>query len=113
LDLAVQLAIRALLRPGDTFIDVGANIGLLSLLGAHAVGARGRVIAFEPAPDMHERLRWHIDTNRLPQVLAHRLALSEREATLALTAPADNPGAATLGALPDRLSGGALPPTEV
>jgi len=34
--------------PGDVFYDVGANIGIFSLLAAHRAGAGGRVVAFEP-----------------------------------------------------------------
>src|ERR1700682_1016300 len=36
------------LRPGDVFIDVGAHIGLFSVLAAHLVGPSGRGVAFEP-----------------------------------------------------------------
>ena len=35
-------------RPGDVFYDVGASIGVFSLLAAHRAGAGGRVVAFEP-----------------------------------------------------------------
>lgn len=35
-------------RSGDVFYDVGANIGIFSLLAAHRCGADGHVIAFEP-----------------------------------------------------------------
>lgn len=38
------------LRPGDVFVDVGANIGMLSLYAARIVGAGGRVISCEPNP---------------------------------------------------------------
>lgn len=38
----------ALLRPGDTALDVGANIGAIALPMMHAVGPTGRVICFEP-----------------------------------------------------------------
>jgi len=40
--------LRRLVRPGMTVADVGANIGLLTLVMARAVGPEGRVIAFEP-----------------------------------------------------------------
>ena len=43
--------VLALLRPGASFVDVGANIGYFSLLAAAAVGETGRVLAFEPDPD--------------------------------------------------------------
>jgi len=39
-----------LLRPGDTFVDVGAHIGYLSLVAAQQVGPRGRVVSIEPQP---------------------------------------------------------------
>src|SRR5262245_48280046 len=41
-------AIVTALRPGDVFVDVGANIGYFTVLAAAVVGDRGRVIAFEP-----------------------------------------------------------------
>ncbi len=40
--------LREILRPGDTYVDVGANIGVLSLTARTVVGERGRVICFEP-----------------------------------------------------------------
>ena len=40
--------IYELLEPGDSFIDVGANIGYYTLLAAKLVGLQGRVVAFEP-----------------------------------------------------------------
>lgn len=44
----VTSALRERLRPGDGFLDVGANIGYFTALGAHLVGEGGRVIALEP-----------------------------------------------------------------
>lgn len=41
--------IRSLLRPGDTTIDAGANIGYLTTVCAALVGPDGRVFAFEPS----------------------------------------------------------------
>lgn len=40
--------LRAVLRPGHTFLDVGANVGYMTVLGARIVGSAGRVIAVEP-----------------------------------------------------------------
>lgn len=45
-------AIRANLSPGAVFWDVGANIGFFSLYASRIIGAKGRVIAFEPSPDV-------------------------------------------------------------
>src|SRR5262245_39931628 len=48
--------ILRLLRPGDTFVDVGAHVGYFSALAARLVGADGRVVAFEPTPATREIL---------------------------------------------------------
>jgi FkbM family methyltransferase len=49
-------AIRSNLSRGDTFWDVGANIGLFSLFAARIVGPEGKVVSFEPSPDVFEVL---------------------------------------------------------
>lgn len=55
--------LRAFLKPGDVFVDVGANIGYFAVIAADAVGARGRVIAFEPDPDNYRLLRHNARLN--------------------------------------------------
>lgn len=53
---------RKVLRPGDTFIDVGANEGLYTKLGAELVGEKGMVIAFEPDSRAYRKLiEWSVD----------------------------------------------------
>lgn len=47
---------RAVLTPGDTFIDGGANVGNVSKLAAKLVGEGGRVYAVEPDPRCHQSL---------------------------------------------------------
>lgn len=51
-ELPVQEAIVAALAPGAVFFDVGANVGFFALLAARAVGPEGRVVAFEPVPEL-------------------------------------------------------------
>jgi len=51
-----QILIRRLLRPGDTYIDVGANVGMHTLLASRTVGPAGRTYSFEPHPDNFRRL---------------------------------------------------------
>jgi FkbM family methyltransferase len=53
------------LRPGDVFIDIGAHIGLFSVLASHLVGRSGRVVAFEPYPESRDRLHRLADRNGL------------------------------------------------
>lgn len=69
--------IRRYLRPGDGFIDGGANIGTYSLLAAKIVGPSGRVEAFEPDRIAALRLRENITLNGLSSVKVHEAALSD------------------------------------
>jgi len=71
--------LNTLLKSGDVFVDVGANAGLYTLIGAHRVGEGGRVYAFEPCPTTHERLLENVQLNGLANVECHQLALSDRE----------------------------------
>lgn len=64
-DLAVSEAIWRLLDPGEHAADVGANTGYMTSIMAARAGARGRVTAFEPHPDLHAELmanvqRWPV-----------------------------------------------------
>lgn len=56
-ELPVQEALAALLRPGDMVLDVGANVGFLSVIAARLVGPGGRVVAFEPVPANARQVR--------------------------------------------------------
>ena len=57
--------ITRLLAPGMTFIDVGANIGLLTLAGARTVGSTGKVLAIEPVPLAFDLLNRGLAINEL------------------------------------------------
>jgi FkbM family methyltransferase len=59
-DMPEMLAWRRVLRDGDLFIDVGANVGIYTIWAAE-LGAQ--VIALEPAPDAFALLRENIDLN--------------------------------------------------
>jgi FkbM family methyltransferase len=55
------------LRPGDVVWDVGANIGLYTLLAGQKVGPGGRVIAWEPNPVTFQLLEKHLEANGLQE----------------------------------------------
>ena len=59
----VQQVLEQHLRAGMTFYDIGANIGLFSLLAARLVGKEGRVVSFEADPEIAARLREHVERN--------------------------------------------------
>jgi FkbM family methyltransferase len=58
-------AVREILQPNMIVYDVGANIGYVSLLLAHAVRPQGRVFAFEALPANAERIRRNVALNAL------------------------------------------------
>ncbi|GGL33546.1 hypothetical protein GCM10010095_18570 [Streptomyces anthocyanicus] len=76
--------LRARLRPGDTFIDVGAHRGAFSLLASHAVGPHGHVVAIEPSPQFHDDLATAATANRRTNIRAVRSAASDTHGTLTL-----------------------------
>src|SRR5262245_22436384 len=45
-----QAVMRRLVVPGDIAFDIGAHLGLHTVLLSHLVGSNGRVYAFEPNP---------------------------------------------------------------
>ncbi len=69
----------AALRPGDVFYDVGANIGLISLLAAASTAVT--VHAFEPEPRNARHLRANAALNHLANLHVHELGLADREGT--------------------------------
>jgi FkbM family methyltransferase len=72
IDLAIYLgvfesgtrsALRKLVQPSSVVLDIGANIGVHTLLLADAVGPSGRVLSFEPTDFAIRKLRRNLDLN--------------------------------------------------
>jgi FkbM family methyltransferase len=76
--------VEAFLQPGMVFVDVGANIGLYSLLAASRVGSQGKVIAFEPSPYCHDRFQATVTANAISQIAIERTALGDAPGELDL-----------------------------
>jgi len=55
--------LRSVVQPGMTVVDIGANVGQMTLEMAELVGPRGRVIAIEPGPGNLALLRRHVAEN--------------------------------------------------
>ncbi|HWB59833.1 MAG TPA: FkbM family methyltransferase [Chthoniobacteraceae bacterium] len=83
----VLLNLAALLADGDTFVDIGANVGIYSLTLARmrALLPKTKFYAFEANPDTFSRLAAHA---REMGVVAHNIALSDHEGTLQFVAGA-------------------------
>jgi FkbM family methyltransferase len=80
---ATATALKSLLRPGMTMLDVGANIGYYTLLAAQCVGPSGRVVAFEPTPSVVSRIKENVQFNNFAHVSVFAGAVSDREGTCA------------------------------
>ncbi len=75
---AVFDRIRLLLKPGDVFVDAGANIGFYTVVASRLVGPSGRVIAIEMMPDTAAILRTTVRINELDNVTIVENALSDK-----------------------------------
>jgi FkbM family methyltransferase len=76
-----------LLRAGDSFVDVGAYDGLISLVAAQAVGGAGRVYSFEPNPVAFARLQCLARAYQLARVHTENCAVAAEEGTAVLYVP--------------------------
>ncbi len=77
-----------LLRPGEHFLDVGANIGSYTILAAGGVGAR--VTAIEPIPSTFRHLERNVALNGLAGIVRTcQLGLSDQPSTLRFTSDLD------------------------
>jgi FkbM family methyltransferase len=87
----------ALLGPGMTVLDVGANIGQYTLIGAHRVGREGHVHAFEPTPRIAADLRANVALNLLENVTVNEVAIADAQGeTLLFCTDPGSPGTNTI-----------------
>lgn len=72
------------LATGDTFVDLGANIGYFTLLASRLVGGHGRVVAIEASPSIFSQLQSNLTLNRVRNVRAVNVAIADHERTVKL-----------------------------
>jgi FkbM family methyltransferase len=72
------------LKPGQTFVDIGANIGYYTLLAARQVGPTGRVYAFEPDEENFNLLQKNIQINGYQNVTLSPRAVSSQSGSAKL-----------------------------
>ncbi len=100
----LELSVRGIYEPFETriaqellpdagcFVDIGANIGYYTLLGARRVGPRGQVFAFEPEPRNFALLRQNLERNGYSNTQLENAAVSNISGLLQLYISAENAG---------------------
>jgi len=84
-EVAVRRLLGDVLKPGMTFIDAGANLGVYTAIAGKLVGPQGKVYAFEPSEREWRRAMKTVKANKLANVELHRAALADRDASVTLT----------------------------
>ncbi len=102
--------VRSLLRPGMTFLDIGANVGYFSLLASRIVGPSGHVLSLEPSPYVADLLQAAVDANQLSHVRLKRCGLGGIPGHLKLSIPGRGNHTPTL--LTDDSEAGVTVPVE-
>lgn len=81
-EYAIMAYLKKNINKGDTFIDVGANIGFFTIFASGKVGQEGAVYAFEPSPVAYNLLQAHVHINRLNNVILSNIALLDEPGVL-------------------------------
>ena len=76
--------LRQHLKPGQTFLDVGAHVGYYTTMAAAIVGPAGAVYAFEPDPENFRLLVLNLEAADAGNTTAYNFAVSDREGTASL-----------------------------
>lgn len=86
------------IKKGDVCLDIGANVGALSLAMAQLVGNAGKVYSFEPGPTTYERLDYNIKLNKKFNNIIHtfNIGISDRERLMFWEEDINHPGNAML-----------------
>lgn len=95
-ELGVLETLDLLLHPGDRFVDVGANIGMITLHARSLVGDDGRIDCFEPNPDCVAAIHANLILNGITNVVIHPCGLGDRAGPMILHLTSEHTGTATL-----------------
>jgi len=76
--------VESRIQPGQTFVNVGANIGYFTLILARLVGVTGHGYAFEPEPDNFKLLAENVKLNGYENITIINSAVSNATGTLTL-----------------------------
>ncbi len=95
-DVTHQAVLRKYLSPGDTYIDIGANVGYQSMYASRLVGHAGTVFSFEPSPATYSVLLGHLGVNRIRNCQTFAMALSDTDGAAVLNQVEEHSGTSTL-----------------
>jgi FkbM family methyltransferase len=95
--------LRRILRPGDTFLDIGANVGVYSVLAARCIQPGGTLHAIEADPLLVQRLEENLRLNGFSSESVHAVAVGESSGICRFEIDRDTVG----NVLPSSAPGGA------
>ena len=78
----VENFVWAYLKTGDTFVDIGANIGTVTLEASKKIGNNGTIFSFEANSKTFEFLKGNIQYNNCKNVKSYNLALGEKSSEI-------------------------------
>lgn len=84
------------LEEGDTFVDIGANIGQHSLFASRAIGDTGKVIAFEPVPKIYNQFKRSVERNGFKNIQIHNLACGDEDKDSFIYTSSSNMGGSSI-----------------
>ena len=84
-------------KRNQTVVDIGANVGIYTLMAAKLVGKNGMVYAFEPDPDNFKLLEKNVKLNGFTNVRLVNAAVADKTGTLAFAQDRANPGESHIG----------------
>lgn len=108
----VAQRLSLVLRPGMTFVDVGASFGYHTVLAGRLVGPTGRVVACEPGPQNVSVLLLNIEAHQLTNVAVHPVAASDHNGSLLYYGSGGNGHVSPFSGRAIELAGGELVPAR-
>jgi FkbM family methyltransferase len=101
--------LKSQLRPGNRFLNVGANVGYHTLLGSKLVGPEGSVVALEPDPVNFAFLKMNLAVHDARNVTPLAVAAGSRAGRMQLHRSRDNSGDNRLTPFPEASSSVTVP----
>lgn len=85
------------LKPDSTFVDIGGNMGIYSLIAAKYINESGRILSFEPNPRMIQRFKLNKDINGFDKkIKIQEVGVADKESEFSLAFNHNNLGGASI-----------------